>query len=128
MYHTTIPTDSLTVFRDSMKDTYKLGLETAEKRAIELGKRIREVCVSKGWKSVAQEGVEAPTVVVMYCNDAAVVGKFKENGVQVVGGVPFKVDEPAGLVTVRVGLFGVEKLQNVDRTVQLFEKALNKVV
>lgn len=128
MYHTTLPTDSLTVFRNAVKDTFAMGLELCEKKAIELGTRIREVCEAKGLKSVAQDSWRAPTVVVMYTEDAGIVGKFMKNGVQVVGGVPFKLDEPEGLICFRIGLFGLEKLKNVDRTVRLFEEALNKVM
>ena len=127
-YHTTLPTDSLTTFRNAIKDTYAMGLDVAKTKATELGQRIRKVCEAKGWKSVAQKGFESPTVVTMYCNDANMVAKFKGEGIQVAGGVPFKVGEPEGLLTVRIGLFGVEKLKNVDVAVKNFENALAKIV
>lgn len=128
MYHTTLPTDSLTVFRNSMKDTLAFGKQNLEDKAVELGSKIRALCKEKGLKSVAHADCEAPTVVVSYTEDKNLVQKFKDNGVQVVGGVPFKIDEPEGLICFRIGLFGLDKLKNVDRTVDLFKQKLEKVL
>lgn len=128
MYHTTLPTDSLTAFNNSINDTYTLTLEVAEKNALQLGKLIRDICEKKGLKSVAAADYESPTVVVMYADDPEIVGKFKANGIQIAGGVPFKLDEPTGLITFRIGLFGIEKLENVNRTANAFEAALNNVI
>lgn len=128
MYHTTLPTDSLTAFRNSVKDTLEVGAEKVEESAKELGKRMREACEKRGLKSVAKDSCKAPTVVVSYTKDKGIVQKFKKAGVQVVGGVPFKVDEPEGLICFRIGLFGLDKLKNVDRTVKLFEEKLDKVL
>ena len=37
-------------------------------------------------------------------------------------------DEPADFQTFRIGLFGLEKLHNIERTVATLEQALDKVL
>ena len=132
-YHTTLPTDALMTFRDVIVETIGVGLEDLEKRTIELGARIRSVLESKGFKSVAAEGFKAPTVVVSYIRDESdrdLVARFKKNGVQIAAGVPLKVDEPweGAPPTFRIGLFGLDKLRDVDLAVKRFEDALAKVL
>jgi alanine-glyoxylate transaminase/serine-glyoxylate transaminase/serine-pyruvate transaminase len=43
-------------------------------------------------------------------------------------GVPWKIDEPEGLKTFRIGLFGLDKLGNIPRTMKLMEDALDRVL
>ena len=49
-------------------------------------------------------------------------------GVQIAGGVPLMVDEPQDFQTFRIGLFGLDKLADIDGTVQRFTKALDEVL
>jgi len=123
MYYTTLPTDALLSFRDAMHDTIQHGHEKAKSDLQELGERIRAVLEKHGLPSVAEDGFRAPGVVVSYGRHN-MVAQFKEQGLQIAGGVPFKLDEPAGLITFRLGLFGLDKIKNIDRTVQVFEDAL----
>ena len=91
---------------------------------------MRALFVRKGIKSVAAEGFQAPGVVVSYTTDAEIQNskKFLGLGLQTAAGVPLQCDEPADFQTFRVGLFGLDKLHNVDRTVQVLEKALDQIL
>jgi len=122
-YHTTPPTDSMMVFRDAIKETRKLGLRNTRKMAWELGDKFRTVLEREGYGSVAENGFKSPTVIVSYCEEN-MVPKFAAQGIQVAGKVPFMLDEPAELQTFRVGLFGLEKLQNHDQTIGDFHDAM----
>lgn len=128
-YHTTMPTDSLTAFRDVMLETVRYGLDKAKASQSELGQKVRALLSGRGIKSVAAVGFEAPGVVVSYTNDAAVKSgkKFAEVGMQIAAGVPLACDEPADFSTFRLGLFGLDKLENVDRTVAALEKAFEDI-
>ena len=129
-YHATMPTDSLIKFRDVMNEAAGIGFDQLKQNQIELGRKIRAVLEAKGIQSVAAEGFKAPGVVVSYTDDDMVQNgkKFAEQGLQIAAGVPLMCDEPEGFKTFRLGLFGLDKLQNVDRTVQTFEHALNKII
>lgn len=128
MYYTTLPTDALQKFRDAMLETKAHGFEKARADLFELGNRTRAILEKRGFKSVAAEGYKSPGVVVSYADDKNMVGLFKGQGLQIAGGVPFKLDEPAGLITFRLGLFGLDKIKNIDRTVSIFEKALDNII
>jgi aspartate aminotransferase-like enzyme len=125
-YHGTLPTDALTRLRDNMKDTERLGFEWARAAQQELGTKVRALLARHGFPSVAAEGFEAPGVVVSYTSDKDIQSgrKFIDRGLQTAAGVPLQCDEPADFQTFRVGLFGLDKLMNVDRTVQNLERAL----
>ncbi len=129
-YHATMPTDGLRTFRDVMKETEAYGFEAARSRQEELGARLRSILVANGFKSVAAPGYQAPGVIVSYTDDDGIrTGKkFAEAGLQIAAGVPLRCDEPEDFRTFRLGLFGLDKLQNVDRTVATFEEALGRVV
>jgi len=128
-YHATMPTDALTKFRDTMKEVETLGFDTVKAQQLELGQRVRSLLADKGYNSVAAAGFEAPGVVVSYTADADIhTGKkFLAQGMQVAAGVPLQCDEPADYQTFRLGLFGLDKLANIDRTVAHLEDALTKV-
>ncbi|OMH29141.1 aminotransferase class V-fold PLP-dependent enzyme [Motiliproteus sp. MSK22-1] len=128
-YHATMPTDALTRFRDVMKETEDYGFEKVHSEQLKLGQQIRSLLVSKGFKSVAAEGYQAPGVVVSYTTDTDIQNgsKFIAKGLQIAAGVPLQCDEPEGFRTFRIGLFGLDKLNNIDRTVENFEQALNQV-
>jgi len=129
MYYTTLPTDSLMAVRDAMKETRNYGFEKAKQDAFVLGARIREVLEKNGFKSVAAEGFKAPSVVVSYSSKSGMVGRFKSQGIQVAGGVPLKLGETfnAREICFRLGLFGLDKFGNIDKTVSTFEAALKKI-
>ena len=128
-YHATMPTDGLRTLASVMSETESFGLAEACRRQHELGSRIRELLVGHGFPSVAAEGFQAPGVVVSYTDDDGISSgrKLADVGVQIAGSVPLQCDEPADFRTFRVGLFGLDKLVNVDRTVQTLRAALDRI-
>ncbi|MFZ3143219.1 aminotransferase class V-fold PLP-dependent enzyme [Psychrobacter glacincola] len=129
-YHATMPTDSLRQFRDTVNEAKEIGFDTLCDAQWELGKRVRKVLADKGIESVAAEGFEAPGVVVSYTDrdDIHKGSAFAEAGLQIAAGVPLKVGEPENFKTFRLGLFGLDKLTDVDGAVARFEKALDEVL
>jgi len=128
-YHATMPTDSLTVLRDAMAEAQAEGFEALRQAQFELGTRVRALLREKGFKSVAAPGFEAPGVVVSYTDDDGIQSarKFAQAGIQAAAGVPLQCDEPEGFKTFRLGLFGLDKLRNVDRSVANLAKALEQI-
>lgn len=128
-YHATMPTDALKSFRRVMLETIEMGLESAKSRQQELGNKIRSLLEQKGFKSVAAEGFKAPGVVVSYTSDPDIKSgrKFKDAGLQIAAGVPLQCDEPADFLTFRIGLFGLDKLYDVDGCVARFQQALEEI-
>ena len=129
-YHATMPSDALARFRDAMREAEAIGFAKVRQQQQELGDRVRALLASKGFKSVAAEGFEAPGVVVCYTTDASIKNgsKFAAQGLQIAAGVPLQCDEPADFQTFRLGLFGLDKLGNIDRTVATLEQALDRVL
>ena len=128
-YHATMPTDSLRLFRDALLETEKFGLNEIKNAQIELGKRCREVIEQYGYKSVAADDYKAPSVIVSYTDDIDIKSgkKFMQAGMQVAAGVPLECGEPEGFSTFRIGLFGLDKLKDIDRTVANLENALETI-
>lgn len=128
-YHTTLPTDALTTLRNVMAETEAYGFDKVRDEQVELGHRVRALLVAKGYKSVAADGFLAPGVIVSYTDDPAMQStkKFTEVGLQVGAGVPLQCDEPADFRTFRVGLFGLDKLHNIERTVASLSEALDRL-
>ena len=128
-YHATLPTEAITLTRDAMVETREYGFEKVQAEQWELGKRVRALMASKGIRSVAAEGYQAPGVVVSYTDDDGLhTGKaFIAQGLQTAAGVPLRCDEPADYKTFREGLFGLDKLHNIDRTVAHLEQALARI-
>ena len=126
-YHATLPTDGLAQLRDTMRETAAFGFEEARAAQQALGGRVRALLAARGIRSVAVEGFQAPCVVVAYTEraDWANAQAFATQGLQIAAGVPLACDEPADFRSFRIGLFGLDKLMNVDRTVATFERALN---
>ena len=126
-YHATMPTDSLRVFRDVMAETEAYGFDRVKADQQELGDRVRAALAARGFVSVAADGFGAPGVVVSYTDDPGIKNgsKFSAQGMQIAAGVPLQCDEPDDFSTFRLGLFGLDKLQNVDRTVATLEAALD---
>ncbi|MEI8324731.1 MAG: aminotransferase class V-fold PLP-dependent enzyme [Betaproteobacteria bacterium] len=129
-YHATLPTDALTTLRDRMIETKDMGFEAAKSAQQELGHKVRALLTGKGFPSVAAAGFQAPGVVVSYTSDAEIQSskKFAAQGLQTAAGVPLQCDEGADFQTFRLGLFGLDKLRNVDRTVQHLEQALSSML
>jgi len=128
-YHATMPTDGLRTFRNAMRETRAMGWGATKARQIELGSRVRGVLESQGFPSVAADGFKAPGVVVSYTDDDGISTgkKFAQAGLQIAAGVPLMCDEPEGFKSFRLGLFGLDKLNDVERTVRTFEEALARV-
>jgi len=126
-YHATMPTDALVEFSESMKETAEFGFDKLRAVQQELGARVRALLDDYGFKSVAADGFRAPTVVVCYTDDPTIQNgsKFAAQGLQIAAGVPLMVDEPADYRSFRIGLFGLDKLSDVDRTVENLRKALD---
>ncbi len=129
-YHTTMPTDALTILRGVMEETAAYGFDKVRAEQQELGDKVRALLVSKGFKSVAAEGFQAPGVVVSYTNDDGIQSakKFVAAGLQTAAGVPLQCDERPDFKSFRVGLFGLDKLHNIERTVANLSKALDTIV
>jgi len=129
-YHATMPTDSLLRFREVMQETEAYGFDKVKAEQQALGEKIRALVASKGIKSVAARGFEAPGVVVCYTTDARVHdgSKFAAQGLQIAAGVPLQCDEPSDYQTFRLGLFGLDKLHDTGRTLNTLEKALEQII
>jgi aspartate aminotransferase-like enzyme len=129
MYHATMPTDALTRLRDTMKETQALGFGRTKAAQEELGRKVRQLLESRGFPSVAAEGFKAPGVVVSYTTDPDIQSakKFIGQGLQTAAGVPLQCDEGSDFKTFRIGLFGLEKWQNVDRSVGHLAAALDRL-
>ncbi len=126
-YHATLPTDALARLRVVMKETQAYGFAKVRSEQEELGRKVRALFESRGLPSVAAEGFKAPSVVVSYTSDPEIQSsrKFLAEGLQTAAGVPLQCDEGADFATFRVGLFGLEKWHNVDRTVSQLVAALD---
>lgn len=125
-YHATMPTDTLVILRDAMLETLKTGPGLLYQRQEELGAQVRELFYSAGFKSVAAPGYESPSVVVLHTDNLNIhnTSLFREQGLQIAAGVPMMCGEPESFRTFRMGLFGLEKLSNVDRSVENLRVAL----
>ena len=128
-YHATMPTEALRRVRDAMHETESFGFERARVQQFELGRRVRALLGERGFPSAAAAGFEAPGVVVSYTTDPDIQSakKFIALGIQAAAGVPLQCDEPADFRSFRIGLFGLDKLGNVERTVKALEDALNRM-
>ena len=128
-YHATMPTESLRVFRDVMRETFDFGLDQAKQKQLQLGTQVRSLLDDKGLVSVAAEGFHAPGVVVCYTDKPDIkTGKvFAERGMQIAAGVPLQCDEGEDFSTFRLGLFGLDKLKDVDRTVGSLKTVVDEI-
>lgn len=129
-YHATMPTDALRAFRDTMLETKEFGFQKLSDAQWDLGNRVRDYLAQKGIKSVAAKGFGAPGVVVSYTNDPSIQNgsKFSAKGMQIAAGVPLACDEPEGFMTFRLGLFGLDKLYDVDKTMARLTRVLDDVL
>lgn len=129
-YHATMPTDALRAFRDTMLETKEYGFERLKEAQWRLGSSVRAMLAAKGVVSVAAEGFGAPGVVVSYTGDPDVQNgkKFVAQGMQIAAGVPLQCDEPADFRTFRLGLFGLDKLYDVDGTLGRLQRVMDQVL
>ncbi len=128
-YHSTMPTDALTGFRDTMLETQAIGFGKLREQQLGLGRDVRKLLAERGFKSVAAAGFEAPGVVVSYTDDPDIQNgkKFAEQGMQIAAGVPMMCDEPEGFSTFRLGLFGLDKLADTGAALGKLDTALSKI-
>ena len=128
-YHATMPTDALRHFRDALVEAEAFGLAALKDAQIRLGCEVRELMHSYQYKSVAAAGFEAPSVVVCFAPNADIkTGKaFAAQGLQIAAGVPLECGEREDYASFRIGLFGMDKLTDIDRTVTNLEAALEGI-
>ncbi|KRW94547.1 aminotransferase class V-fold PLP-dependent enzyme [Paracoccus sp. MKU1] len=126
-YHATLPTDALLGLRDAMNETREMGFEAAREAQWRLGDAVREELARRGLRSVAAEGFAAPGVVVCHTDDPEVQSgrKFLAAGYQIAAGVPLQVGEGEGFRSFRIGLFGLDKLKDVEGTLARLIPALD---
>ncbi len=129
-YHATLPTDGLAQLRDVMQEAAAFGFDQAKTAQQQLGDRVRALLAHEGIRSVAAPGFQSPGVVVSYTDDVEWHSgrAFAALGLQIAAGVPLAIDEPADFRTFRIGLFGLDKLMNVDRTVESLDHALSALL
>ncbi|MDG1170048.1 MAG: aminotransferase class V-fold PLP-dependent enzyme [Sulfitobacter sp.] len=129
-YHATMPTDALRQFRDTMLETKAFGFERLKEAQWKLGDAVRQMLAAKGVTSVAADGYGAPGVVVSYTSDPEVQNgkKFAAKGMQIAAGVPLQVGEPEGFSTFRLGLFGLDKLYDVEGTLGRLTPVVEEVL
>jgi len=131
-YHTTMPTDAIRDFHEISVETVKFGIPELKAAQYELGVQSRGLLNSRGLTSVAAPGFQAPGVLVYYSPTAVanpeMMNKFKTHGLQIAMGVPWEIDEPEGMKTFRLGLFGLDKLGNIPATISTMETALDGVL
>ena len=126
-YHATLPTDALRGFRDTMAETRNHGFERLREAQWRLGNAVRAELAGRGIRSVAAEGFAAPGVVVSFTDDPEIQSgrKFAAQGVQIAAGVPLQVGEGEGFRSFRIGLFGLDKLYDVEGTIGRVKRALD---
>lgn len=129
-YHATMPTDALRGFRDTMVETRDYGFEKLKENQWALGNAVRAMLAAKGVRSVAADGFAAPGVVVSYTDDPDIQNgkKFMAEGMQIAAGVPLQCDEPVDFRTFRLGLFGLDKLYDVEGTLGRLKIVLDRVL
>jgi aspartate aminotransferase-like enzyme len=128
-YHATMPTDALAHDAQLMIQTRDGGLEELRRAQTALGTRVRALLADRGFPSVAAEQFAAPSVVVAFTDDPEIRSgaRFKQAGVQVAAGVPLRCGEPDDFSSFRIGLFGLDKLTDVDGTVERLETHLDEL-
>jgi aspartate aminotransferase-like enzyme len=128
-YHATLPTDSLTILRDVMLETERFGFAKSKGEAALLGQQVRSLLSQHGFKSVAADGFAAPGVIVSYTTNPEIQSgrAFASAGLQIAAGVPLQRDEGDDFKTFRIGLFGLDKLANRERTLSSLASAINAI-
>ena len=128
-YHATMPTGVIRGLRDAMAETRDRGFDVVREQQFALGRKVRALLAERGFPSVAAPGFEAPGVVVSYTTDPDIRSgkKFLAQGLQTAAGVPLQCDELAAFSTFRIGLFGLDKLADIDATVARLSAAIDRI-
>ncbi|PIE82557.1 MAG: aminotransferase [Cardiobacteriales bacterium] len=128
-YHATMPTDTLLQCRDNMQECYRYGLDKLAKAQLKLGEEIRLLLIEKDFPSVAGKGWKSSAVIVSYTDDENIHNgrTFKEHGMQIAAGVPLACGEREDFSTFRIGLFGIDKLFDIDMTIARFKAILDAI-
>jgi aspartate aminotransferase-like enzyme len=128
-YHATLPTDALAHDAALMRQTHDTGLDELRRAQTALGTRVRAALAERGFPSVAAQGFAAPSVVVAFTDDPDIRSgaKLKRLGVQVAAGVPLMCGEGDDFSTFRIGLFGLDKLADIEGTVGRLEAHLDQL-
>ena len=128
-YHTTMPTDGISQFYQAVLEIKKFGYANAKQAQIELGTKLRGIMEQRGFKSLTADGFKSPTVIVSHTDrdDMKSGAAFAAQGVQIAAGVPLECGESDQFKTFRIGLFGLDKLANIERTISVFTEKLDSV-
>ncbi len=128
-YHATMPTDALAHNAELMRETEERGFDKLAAAQRELGDRVRTLLAERGLPSVATAEFAAPSVVVVHTDDPKLKSGagFKEVGVQIAAGVPLHCGEGEDFSSFRIGLFGLDKLGDIDGTIARLEAALDQL-
>ena len=128
-YHTTMPTDGIIQFYEAVLEIKQFGYANAKQAQIELGTKLRGIMEQRGFKSLTADGFKSPTVIVSHTDrdDMKSGAAFAARGVQIAAGVPLECGESDQFKTFRIGLFGLDKLANIERTITVFTEKLDSV-
>ena len=128
-YHATMPTDGLAQFYDTLLEIKSFGFAKAKDAQIKLGTKLRQIMEQRGYKSLAAEGFKSPSVIVSHTlrDDVKSGAAFAAEGVQIAAGVPLECGESPEFKTFRIGLFGLDKLADIEGTITDFSHALDQV-
>ena len=128
-YHATMPTDGLAHFYEALLEIKAFGFQKAKDAQIELGQRLRLIMEQRGFKSLAADGFKSPSVIVSHTtrDDFKNGAAFAKEGVQIAAGVPLECGESALFKTFRIGLFGLDKLADIDGTIANFSSVLDQL-
>lgn len=128
-YHATMPTDGLSQFYDTMLEIQSFGFAKAKEAQIELGQTLRGIMEQRGYKSLAAAGFQSPSVIVSHTtrDDIKNGAAFAAQGVQIAAGVPLECGESSEFKTFRIGLFGLDKLADIQGTIASFTESLDNV-
>ena len=128
-YHATMPTDALKQLHETIGEVKEVGLDQLQLNQQALGVKIRKLLQNYGFKPVAAEGFQSPSVIVCYTSDPDVQNGllFKQAGLQIAAGVPLMCDESNDFKSFRIGLFGLDKLKNIEKTYAGFAEALEQI-
>lgn len=128
-YHATMPTDGLAQFYDTLLEIKSFGFSRAKEAQIELGTKLRQIMEQRGYKSLAADGFKSPSVIVSHTqrDDMKNGAAFAAEGVQIAAGVPLECGESAAFKTFRIGLFGLDKLADIEGTITDFTHVLDRV-
>ena len=128
-YHATMPTDGISQFYQAVLEIKKFGYANAKQAQIELGTKLRGIMEQRGFKSLTADGFKSPTVIVSHTDrdDMKSGAAFAAQGVQIAAGVPLECGESDQFKTFRIGLFGLDKLANIERTISVFTEKLDSV-